>query len=79
MGGAGSNKVFFIFSEKFIEWHTNNYAPSIIAKLGRKKRELQQLAIETFNITFKYNFRFDISWISRRSNELADKFSKTID
>ena len=68
-----------LLRNKHVKWHTNNYAPSIIAKLGRKKRELGQLVIETFNITFKYKFRFDISWISRRSNELADKFSKTID
>ena len=68
-----------LLRNKHVKWHTNNYAASIIAKLGRKKRELGQLAIETFNITFKYKFRFDISWISRRSNELADKFSKTID
>ena len=27
----------------------------------------------------KHNIRFDISWIPRKSNGLADKFSKTID
>ena len=32
-----------------------------------------------FNITFKHNVKFDISWIPRKSNELPDKFSKTID
>ena len=32
-----------------------------------------------FNIIFKHNVRFDISWIPRKSNELADKFCKTID
>ena len=61
-----------------VKWHTDNYTSSIIAKSG-SNRALQELAIEVFNITFKHNIRFDISWIPRKSNELAGKFSKTID
>ena len=68
-----------LLRNKHVKWHTDNYASSIIAKSGINKRELQNLAIEIFNITFKHNIRFDISWIPRKSNELADKFSKTID
>ena len=68
-----------LLRNKHVKWHTDKYASSIIAKSGSNKRELQELAIEIFNITFKHNIRFDISWIPRKSNELADKFSKTID
>ena len=68
-----------LLRNKHVKWHTDNYASSIIAKSGSNKRELQELAIEIFNITFKHNIRFDISWIPRKGNELADKFSKTID
>ena len=39
-----------LLRNKHVKWHTNNYASSIIAKLGRKKRELQQLVIETFKL-----------------------------
>ena len=68
-----------LLRNKHVKWHTVNYASSIIAKSESNKRELEELAIEFFNITFKHNTRFDISWILRKSNELADKFSKTID
>ena len=48
--------------------------------MRKKERELQKLlALELFDITFKHNIKFDISWIPRKSNELEDKFSKTID
>ena len=36
------------------------------------------LAIGIFNITFKHNIKFDVPLIPRKSNELADIFSKTI-
>ena len=68
-----------LLRNKHVKWHTDNYASSIIAKSGINKRELEELAIKIFNITFKQNIRFDISWIPRKRNELADKFSKTID
>ena len=35
--------------------------------------------MKIFNIKFEHSIRFDISWIQRKSNELSDKFSKTID
>ena len=68
-----------LLRNKHVKWLIDNYACSIIAKSGSNKRELQKLATEIFNITFKHNIRFDISWIPRKSNELADKFSKAID
>ena len=58
---------------------TKKLQAGIIAKWGSNKRELEELAIEIFDITFKHNIRFDILWIPRKRNELADKFSKTID
>ena len=58
---------------------TKKLQAGIIAKSESNKRELQELATEIFNITFKHNIRFDISWIPRKRNELADKFCKTID
>ena len=75
-----SNKVFFRFNEKFIEkqTHTDNYASSIAAKSGSNKRELQELAIKIYDITFTHNIKFDILWIPRKSNESTDKYSKTI-
>ena len=68
-----------LLRNKHVKWHTDNYASSIIAKSGINKRELEELAAEIFSITFKQNMRFVISWIPRKRNELADKFSKTID
>ena len=65
-----------LFRDKHVKWHTDNSASSITAKSGSNKRELQELAIEIFNITFKHNIRFDISWIPRKSNELADNLVK---
>ena len=65
-----------LLRNKHVKWHTDKYASSIIAKSGSNKRELQELAIEIFNITFKHNIRFDISWIPRKSNELADNLVK---
>ena len=65
-----------LFRDKHVKLHTDNCASSIIAKSGSNKRELQELAIEMFNVTFKHNIRFDISWIPRKSNELADNLVK---
>ena len=64
---------------KLIKWRTDNYASNIIAKSGSKERELQELATEIFDIMFKHNVKFDISSFLRKSNELPDTFSKTID
>ena len=69
-----------LLRNKHVKWHTDNYAAGIIVKSGSNKRDLQELSIKTFNITFKHNIKFDISWIPRTSNnELAEKISKTID
>ena len=68
-----------LFRSKHVKWHTHNYASSVKAKSGSNKRKLQELAKEIFNITFKHNIKFDISWIPRKRNELAHKFSKNID
>ena len=68
-----------LLRNKYVKWQIDNYTSSIIAKSGSNNRELQELAIQIFNIMFKHNIRFDISLISRKCNELADKFSKTID
>ena len=57
-----------LLRNKHVKWLIDNYACSIIAKSGSNKRELQKLATEIFNITFKHNIRFDISWISRKGN-----------
>ena len=57
-----------LLRNKHLKWHTDNYASSTIGKSASNKRELQELAIEIFNITFKHNIRFDISWISRKGN-----------
>ena len=46
-----------------MKWHTDNYASNITAKSGSKERELQELARNIFDITFKHNLKFDISWI----------------
>ena len=50
-----------LLRNKHVKWHTDSHASSIIAKSGSNKRELQEEAIEMFNITFKNNIRFDIS------------------
>ena len=64
---------------KHVKWHTHNYTSILIVKSGRNKRKLQELAKEIFNITFKHNIKFDISWIPGERNELAHKFCKNID
>ena len=68
-----------LLRKKHVKWHTDSYIYSTIANSESNKKELQELAISIFNTTFKHNIRFNISWIPRKSNELADKFSKTID
>ena len=68
-----------LLRKKHVKWHTDSYISSTIANSESNKKELQELAISIFNTTFKHNIRFDISWIPSKSNELADKFSKTID
>ena len=64
---------------KFVKWHTDNYACSIVAKKGSNKNLLQELALKIFDTTAKNNISLDVCWIPRENNELADKFSKEID
>ena len=47
-----------LLRNKHVKWHTDNYASSITIKSGSNKKELQELAIEIFKITFKHNIRF---------------------
>ena len=81
MEGTWRSKIFFRFNKKFIEKqtrkvHTDNYASSIIAKSGSNKRKLQELPMEIFNITFKHNIRFDISWTPEKVTSWQTKLVK---
>ena len=44
----GSMKKLLI--NQYVKWHTDNYASSIIAKLGSNERKLQELVMKIFNI-----------------------------
>ena len=63
-----------LLRKKDVKWSIEKYASSITEKSGSNKKELQELPIEIFDITVKNNIKFDISWISRKSDELTDKF-----
>ena len=63
-----------LLRKKDVKWNIEKYASSITEKSGSDKKELQELPIEIFDITVKNNIKFDISWISRKSDELTDKF-----
>ena len=59
--------------------HTDNMAASIIIKSGSRKKELQDLAIEIFNLCTRCNIHLTVTWIPRENNQFADLVSKHID
>jgi len=68
-----------ILRNSSVLWKTDNYATSLIVDSGSRKIELQQLAIEIYEITQFNNITLKVQWIPRDENIRADFISKVID
>ena len=64
---------------KKIQWHTDNYAASLIFESGSNKGELQNLSERIFEICKKNRITVSVKWISREYIPRADDLSKRID
>ena len=57
----------------------DNFATSVITRKGRNKTSLQKFAENINKICIKNSIKFEISWIPRNNNAVADAISKLID
>ena len=66
-------------SYKSVHWETDNYAASLTAASGSNKEYLQTLAADIYELTIKYSIVFQVKWIPRYKNQIADAWSKSYD
>ena len=62
-----------------VEWFTDNYAASVIISSGSNKKELQEIALNIFDICNSNNITITPKWIPRDDNQDADAISKIVD
>ena len=71
------------FSSKLIKknvtWYIDNYAATRILQVGSNKHELQQFALQDFDICKSLQINFKPVWIPRELNVVADEVSKCVD
>lgn len=68
-----------ILENKRVVWHTDNYAVSRILKAGSSKEDLQQMAVEIYNICCENKIVLKPAWLSRNLNSKADTISRFVD
>ena len=66
-------------SHEIVNIRTNNYTASRIIEIGSPKHNLQNLAIEIFEICLKHDIKLLPTWIPREENQFADYYSKIVD
>ena len=64
---------------KRVTLFTDNQAACRILSVGSRKPELQQLAMDIFNMSLIHQFLFESKWLPRALNEIADCLSKFAD
>ena len=64
---------------KRITLFTDNQAACRILSVGSRKQELQQLAVDIFNMSLIHQLLFESKWIPRTLNDIADCLSKFAD
>ena len=62
-----------------IEWHTDNYAASLIFDKGSRKPELQELSENIFHVCRNMKIQASIRWVPRENIPEADALSRAID
>ena len=64
-----------------VKWFTDNQNVVQIIKLGSRKDELQQLALNIFRTSMSNNItlEFEPEWIPRNENQIADELSRVVD
>jgi len=70
---------FSMIKNEHILWQTDNFAASLICKNGSSKPDLQLLAENIYDLCKKNSLVFDIDWIPRGKNQIADTLCKNID
>lgn len=69
----------FYLKNKSVVWHTDNYAITRIIPKGSNKEELQNTALQIYNICNQFNIKLRVVWIPRAFNNKADQMSRYID
>lgn len=62
-----------------IKWFTDNANVVSIVQKGSMKNNLQDLAMNIFQICLEYKIGIEIEWIPRELNEQADYLSRIVD
>ena len=62
-----------------VKWFTGNQNVVRIIKVGSRKDELQQLALNIFRTSMSNNITLEPEWIPRNENQIADELSRVVD
>lgn len=62
-----------------VKWYTDNRAVATIVEVGSMRRDLQEIAINIFQLCIRNNISIDIQWVPREQNVRADYISRLID
>ena len=68
----------FLIGKK-IQWHTDNFAASVVFTSGSNKMYLQELCEDIFKFCKEFNIDVNIVWVPREDIPYADALSKQID
>ena len=67
------------FKNKNLYWQTDNIATTSIIGSGSNKVQLQNLALEIYDLTRNNNISLNIQWFPPEFNKTANLLSKSID
>ncbi len=67
------------FQNRYILWHTDNWAATSIVTKGSNKEALQQMAESIFHLCAKHSIKLLVRWVSRDMIPYTDRISKTLD
>ena len=64
------------FQNRFIKWLSDSQYCVRIISAGSTKSDLQEQALNIFQLCLKWNIDLDIHWVPRDHNSVADSISK---
>ena len=64
---------------KKVQWHTDNYAATLILESGSNKEELQTLSEKIFEFSKKFAIDISAKWVPRDEISYTDALSKRLD
>ncbi|XP_072043483.1 uncharacterized protein, partial [Amphiura filiformis] len=68
-----------VIKGKMVKLHTDNQGVVAISAKGSMNLELQNIAVDIFNVCKRFSISLEVQWIPRTENQEADYLSRLID